>query len=156
VPLKAGIISESDWPSIARQRLGNQVSCIIVWVTIKHVHTTTHTQAINCKTLRVNGGVFVNGKLNPSRCSLFSRQRILLIGWLTELTDSKGSDNETRDSEEDAGQKRSRTVKSEVIPEDKSLVNVLYICDVNICGYNYEYSNKNSDQIQNPHKLMSR
>jgi hypothetical protein len=36
-----------------------------------------------------------------------------------------------RDSEEDAGQKRSRAVKSEVIPEDKSLVNVLYICEMN-------------------------
>jgi hypothetical protein len=31
------------------------------------------------------------------------------------LTDSEGSDNEMRDSEEDTGQKRSRTVKSEVI-----------------------------------------
>jgi hypothetical protein len=29
--------------------------------------------------------------------------------------DSEGSDNELRDSEEDAGQKRSRTVKSEVV-----------------------------------------
>jgi hypothetical protein len=47
-----------------------------------------------------------------------------------------------RDSEEDAGQKKSRTVKSEVIQEDKSLVNVLYICEVNNCGYNCEYSNK--------------
>jgi hypothetical protein len=42
VPLKAGI-SESKRPSIARQRLGNQVSCIISWVTSKHVHTTTQT-----------------------------------------------------------------------------------------------------------------
>jgi hypothetical protein len=42
VPLKAGI-SEPKLPSIARQRLGNQVSCIIVWVTIKHVYTTTDT-----------------------------------------------------------------------------------------------------------------
>jgi hypothetical protein len=42
VPLNTGI-SESERPSIARQRLGYQVSCIIVWVTIKHVHTTTHT-----------------------------------------------------------------------------------------------------------------
>jgi hypothetical protein len=43
------------------------------------------------------------------------RQRILLRGWLTELTDSEGSDKEMRDSEEDAGQKRSRAVKSEVV-----------------------------------------
>jgi hypothetical protein len=34
-------ISESERPSIARQRLCNQVSCIIVWVT-KHVQTTMH------------------------------------------------------------------------------------------------------------------
>jgi hypothetical protein len=46
------------------------------------------------------------------------------------------------ESEDDAGQKRSRTVKSEVIPEDKSLINVLYLCEVNNCGYNCEYSNK--------------
>jgi hypothetical protein len=52
--------------------------------------------------------------------------------------DSEGSDNEMRDSEEDAGQKRFRIVKSEVIPEDKSLVNVLYICGVNNCSYNWE------------------
>jgi hypothetical protein len=45
-------------------------------------------------------------------------------------------------SQEGAGQKRSRTVKNEVIPEDKSLVNVLYICEVNNCGYNCEYPNK--------------
>jgi hypothetical protein len=43
---------------------------------------------------------------------------------------------------------RSRTVKSEVIPEDKFLINVLYICEVNNCGYNREYSNKQSDQIR--------
>jgi hypothetical protein len=40
--------------------------------------------------------------------------RFLLRGWLTELTDSEGSDNEMRCSE-DAGQKRSRIVKSEVV-----------------------------------------
>jgi hypothetical protein len=40
---------------------------------------------------------------------------ILLRGWLTELTDNEGSDNETRESEEDAGQRRSRRVKSEVV-----------------------------------------
>jgi hypothetical protein len=40
---------------------------------------------------------------------------ILLSGWLTELTDIEGSDNEKRGSEGDAGQKRSRTVKSEVV-----------------------------------------
>jgi hypothetical protein len=61
----------------------------------------------------------------PIKCSLSGPQRILLRGWLTELTDSEGSDNERRDSEEsdneitdsegDAGQKRSRTVKSEVV-----------------------------------------
>jgi hypothetical protein len=32
-----------------------------------------------------------------------------------ELTDSEGFDNEMRDSEEDAGQKGSRTVRSEVV-----------------------------------------
>jgi hypothetical protein len=32
--LKAGI-SESDRKSVARQRRGNHVSCIIVWMTIK-------------------------------------------------------------------------------------------------------------------------
>jgi hypothetical protein len=57
-----------------------------------------------------------NNKLKGSTgCSLFSRQRINLRGWLTEPTDSEGSDYEVRDSEEDAGQKRSRTVKSEVV-----------------------------------------
>jgi hypothetical protein len=40
---KSRIISESEWPSISRQRLFNQVFCIIIWVAIKHVHTTTHT-----------------------------------------------------------------------------------------------------------------
>jgi hypothetical protein len=29
-----------------------------------------------------------------------------------------------------------------VIPEDKTLVNVLYICEVNNCGHTSEYSNK--------------
>jgi hypothetical protein len=53
-------------------------------------------------------------------------------------------------SKEDDEQKRSRTVKSEVIPEDKSLVNVLYIFEVNNCGYNCEYFNKVSDQIRSP------
>jgi hypothetical protein len=43
-----------------------------------------------------------------------------------------------RYSEEDAEQKRTRTVKSELIQEDKSLVNVVYICEVNNCGYNCE------------------
>jgi hypothetical protein len=52
------------------------------------------------------------------------------------------SSEQRNQSKVDAGQKRSRTVKSEVIPEDKSLVNVLYICEVNKCGYNCEYSNK--------------
>jgi hypothetical protein len=66
------------------------------------------------------------------RCSLSSRQKILLRRWLTELTDSEGSDNEMRDNEKDTGQKQSRTVKSEVIREDKSLGNVLYICEVNL------------------------
>jgi hypothetical protein len=61
---------------------------------------------------------------------------------ISESVDSKGSDNEMRDGEEDASWKRSRAVKSEVIPEDKSLVNVLYICEVNNCGYKCEYSNK--------------
>jgi hypothetical protein len=60
----------------------------------------------------------------------------------TQLTDSEGSDNEMRECEKDAGQKRSKTVKSEMVPDDKSLVNVLYICEVNNCGYNCEYSNK--------------
>jgi hypothetical protein len=32
MPLKAGI-SDSEWPSIARQRLVHQVSSIIIWVT---------------------------------------------------------------------------------------------------------------------------
>jgi hypothetical protein len=41
MPLKAEI-SELERPSIARQWLGNQVSCIIFWVAIKHVRTTTH------------------------------------------------------------------------------------------------------------------
>jgi hypothetical protein len=39
--LNAGIL-EPEEPSIARQRLGNQVSCIIVWVTIKRLHAATH------------------------------------------------------------------------------------------------------------------
>jgi hypothetical protein len=62
-------------------------------------------------------------------CSLCSRHRILLRGWLAELSDSEGSDNEMRDSVEGTGQKGSRTVKSEVV-----------ICDNS--GYNSEYPNK--------------
>jgi hypothetical protein len=46
VPLKAGI-SESEQPSIARQRLRNHISCIIVWVTIKHVRMTMYTQEVD-------------------------------------------------------------------------------------------------------------
>jgi hypothetical protein len=70
--------------------------------------------ATNFKTLQFNGGVLSTDKLNLSRrCSLFSRKRILVREWLTELTESEGSDNEMRDSEEDAGEKRPRTVKSE-------------------------------------------
>jgi hypothetical protein len=52
------------------------------------------------------------------------------------------SSEQRNQSKEDAGQNRPRIVKSEVIPEDKSLVNVLYICEVNNCGYNCEYPNK--------------
>jgi hypothetical protein len=37
--------------------------------------------------------------------------------------DREGSDNETRDTEEDAGQRRSRTVRSEVINPNKLLSN---------------------------------
>jgi hypothetical protein len=59
-----------------------------------------------------------------------------------------GQETSPVQSREDAGQKRSKTVKSEVIPEDKSLVNVLYICEVNKCSYNCEYSNKLRDQIR--------
>jgi hypothetical protein len=62
------------------------------------------------------------GQLNQSRVEISSEQRNL--------------------SEEDARQMMSRTVKSEVIPEDKSLVNALYMSEVNNCGYNCEYSNK--------------
>jgi hypothetical protein len=48
---------------------------------------------------------------------VFSLQSVkdYLKGQMTELTDSEGSNNEMRDSEEDPGQKRSRTVKSEVL-----------------------------------------
>jgi hypothetical protein len=35
-----------------------------------------------------------------------------------------------------------------VIREDKSLVQVLYICEASNCGYNCAYSNKLSDQIR--------
>jgi hypothetical protein len=52
------------------------------------------------------------------------------------------STEQRNQSEGDARWKRSRIVKSEVIPEGKSLVNVLYICEVNNCGYNCECSNK--------------
>jgi hypothetical protein len=38
--------------------------------------------------------------------------------------------------------------KSEVTPEDKSLVNVLYICEANNCDYNCEYPNKFECQIR--------
>jgi hypothetical protein len=40
---------------------------------------------------------------------------MLLREWLTELTDSEGSDNEMRESEEDIRQKMSTTVISEVV-----------------------------------------
>jgi hypothetical protein len=97
-------ISESELPSIARQLLGNQVSCIIVWV------TRSHNAYI--------GRLFPRQRIIPNcsiRCSLSGQQRNILRGWLTELRESEGSDNKMRDSKEDAGQKRSRTVKSEVV-----------------------------------------
>jgi hypothetical protein len=65
-----------------------------------------------------NEEVFSRKRIKPNcsiKRSLSSRQRILLRERLTEPTDSEGSDKETRGSEEDAGQKRSRTVKSEVV-----------------------------------------
>jgi hypothetical protein len=77
--------------------------------------------------------------------SLFSQQRTV------KRTDTYGLTKEKQEEKyevrgtvrtEDAGLKRSRTVKSEVIPEDKSVVNVLYVCEVNNSGYNFEYSNK--------------
>jgi hypothetical protein len=53
--------------------------------------------------------------------SRFTLQRVILREWLTEFTESEGSDNEMRNSseqrnqsEEDGRWKRSRTVKSEV------------------------------------------
>jgi hypothetical protein len=61
---------------------------------------------------------FPTQRIKPNcsiRCSLSGPQRIISRGWLTELMDSEGSDNEMRDSEEDAGQKRSRTVTSEAV-----------------------------------------
>jgi hypothetical protein len=74
-------------------------------------------------------------KLNPSRrCSLLSWQRILLRRWLNELTDSQESDTDRL--------RRLNKKWSNTEPEDKSLVNVLYICEVNNCGYTSEYSNK--------------
>jgi hypothetical protein len=113
VPLKAGI-SESERPSIARQRFDNQVSCVIVWVTNTFRRHRIHRQPVvrRCESTEVFSWT---DKLNPPRrCSVFSRQRILLRGWLTQLTDSEGSDIEMSDSEEDARWKRSRTVRSEV------------------------------------------
>jgi hypothetical protein len=41
-----------------------------------------------------------------------------------------------------------------VIPEDKSLVNVSYICEVNNCGYNCEYSNKTAIKFRT-HELIT-
>jgi hypothetical protein len=48
------------------------------------------------------GRPFPRQRIKPNcstRCSLSSRQRIILRGWLIELTDSEGSDNEMRGSE---------------------------------------------------------
>jgi hypothetical protein len=65
--------------------------------------------------------------------------------WLSVMRpsgqDQMISSEQGNQSQEEPGQKRSRTVKSEVIPEDKSLVNVLYICEANNCDYNCEYPN---------------
>jgi hypothetical protein len=93
-----------------------------------------------------------NRKLKGSTgCSLISRQRTVKRIDTDGLTKENQEDkyevrgtvqNSSNQSQEDTGQKRSRTAKSEVIPEDKSLVNVLYICKVNNCGYTSEYSNK--------------
>jgi hypothetical protein len=51
VPLKAGI-SESERPSIARQRLGNLVSCIIVWVTNAFTRKRIQRQTVSYVTDR--------------------------------------------------------------------------------------------------------
>jgi hypothetical protein len=70
--------------------------------------------------------------------------------WLTDRQSQCNFDltwsisREWRDSSE---QRRRRTEEVQNCqkwsePEDKSLVNVLYICEVNNCGYNCEYSNK--------------
>jgi hypothetical protein len=102
VLLKAGI-SKSERLSIARQQLGNQVSCIIVWVTNTFTWQCIHRKPTvrRCESMEVFSWM---DKFNPWRCSLSSRQRILLRGWLTELTDREGSDNEMSGSEENAGQ----------------------------------------------------
>jgi hypothetical protein len=86
-----------------------------------------------------------NRKLKGSTgCSLFSQQRTLkrtdIDGLTTEKQEEKYEvqgtvQNSSNQSYEDARQKRSRT-------EDKYLVKVLYICEVNICGYTSECSNK--------------
>jgi hypothetical protein len=80
----------------------------------------------------------------PSDCRLQETERTRSVN----QSRVENSSEQRNQSLEDAGQKRSRPVTSEEIPEDKSLVNVLYICKVNNCGYNCEYSNKQSDQIR--------
>jgi hypothetical protein len=93
-------ISESERTSIARQRLGNHVFCIIVCVTSKHVHVATRTwHIVTTENESINSGipsitdtlsavVSENKKLKgPTRCSLFGLQRTLLRGLLTEIWD---------------------------------------------------------------------
>jgi hypothetical protein len=73
--LKGGI-SESEWPSIARQRLGKQVSSIIVWVT----NAFSDNAYIDRHFLHNGGVIFVTtDKPNPStRCSLLGWRKTIL------------------------------------------------------------------------------
>jgi hypothetical protein len=65
--LKAGK-SESGQMSIARQWLGNHVSCIIVWVTIKHVHVATRTLQIVTTEMKALTVKFRGNEYASDRC----------------------------------------------------------------------------------------
>jgi hypothetical protein len=90
--LKAGI-SESTRTSIARQWLGNHVSCITVWQTNTYITDHYHgneslNSGISAVTNTLEAVVSEYRKLKGStRCSVLSRQRTLLSRWLTKITD---------------------------------------------------------------------
>jgi hypothetical protein len=94
----------------------------------------------------------VASQLNPSgRCSLCSPQRILLRGWLTELTGGEGSDDSMRDSEESVESRNPFSGERRRRRTEESKVNFICCTFVNwttaVITVNISI---NRDQIQNP------